>query len=145
MAYKRAKLLLLLISLVLSAAFIIGAGPAPAHKAEVRRLSRYGGMPGAIRPSPSVAIPGESVTITVTLDETTSTDQEVAVSTSTPGMFVSYPSSVVVPAGLDNVSFTVYVRTDAGMSSIGLTATCNGSSAYGAMAVTIPPDPILTK
>lgn len=132
MAYRRAKLISSVLLLLVSVGFLAGAGPSSTSSSQpVESVYNVGG----IRPSSTTVNAGDPLTITVYLDSAAEADTPVAVATSNPGMFVTFPASVTVPAGIDNVSFTVWVRSDAKVGDFMLSASSGGKTVYCPIAV----------
>lgn len=102
------------------------------------------GSMGALRPdiiipiittiSPSNAAPGQTLNITVGLNNAPAQDVEVAISTNKPGFFTNLPSSVTVPAGQSQKTFSATLTTSAN-SPVTVTSTLNGTSSSGSANV----------
>ena len=106
---------ILLLSLLLLAGIAI-SGPRDA-----------GGGPNGIAPSSQIVSPGTSVALQITLNATTTSDQVVSLTSTSPEFAV--PSTVTVPAG-SSVAYSYGIASPtASMTSVSVTASCNGYSA----------------
>lgn len=86
-------------------------------------------------PSPSTAVAGEQITVTVGLNQTTTQDQPVAITTNNGADFENLPSSVTVSAGSSTVSFKVTLASTDASGSATISAACNGTQVSGLLAV----------
>src|SRR5437763_1771565 len=71
------------------------------------------GHPVVIGVDPNWALPGDTVLVTVQLDQTVDADQNVSITSSDTAAFSSIPSTVTVTSGHDSVSFYVTFSTTA--------------------------------
>jgi hypothetical protein len=88
---------------------------------------RDGSTPVVFSISPMPVAPGQKVSIHVGLSQTTTINQIVTISTSTPGNWGDLPSQVVVTAGHSGITFPATVSAN-GSGMIDAAATCNGVS-----------------
>ena len=79
--------------------------------------------------------PGDGVTVEVDLNQTTSTDLVVNISSLTPGNWYSLPSTVTVPAGQSSVTFTAIISPCA-IGAVEVDACANGVDA-GAFGIIV--------
>lgn len=93
----------------------------------VAKSVQDGGRPVIFAISPSTAHPGDTILCTVTLDNTVSSDSDVAISPFSASKFSSVPTLVTVPSGDDHVSFYATLSTTAS-GSVWLSASANGGT-----------------
>lgn len=121
--------------LVLSMGFLAGAGPAKSAHLQVTGADVYREAPSGVRPSPSSATANQEVDITVTLNQPATSDIQVPVGATDTSVFTSFPSTVTIPAGSSQGTFTVYVVANPPNEAINLTATLNGTVVIAPMSV----------
>ena len=91
------------------------------------RPVRSSAVPVVVTVQPTTVRAGSDVSITVTLDQTVSVDQQVKVSTDS-SMFTNWTTYVTVAAGQSTVTFTRTLTTTA-EGSFSVSASCNGAAA----------------
>lgn len=85
-------------------------------------------VPIIIMGQPTNCTGGDVCDFTVTLNDTASSDQAVAVQTNQPSLFSNLPASVIVPAGSSSVTFSVMTNMVNSSTSANVTATLNNSA-----------------
>ena len=90
-------------------------------------------IPNTVVFDPNNPTAGMQVDVTVILNETTSVNQSVTITSSPAGFFSSIPSSINIGQGLDRGSFQATLSTGASGSGT-ITASCNGGQSSGMCA-----------
>ncbi len=87
-------------------------------------------IPNTVVIDPNNPSPGSNVAVTVILNEVTSVNQSVSISSSPSGFFATIPASFTVLADNDRGAFAATVSNSATGSGT-VTASCNGGHAEG--------------
>lgn len=94
----------------------------------------YSARPTGIAANPTSVAPGGSFQCTITLDQASSSDEVIAVSSSSSANFTNLPSSVTVPAGYTTHTFTV-TTTSSASGTISLS--CSNANGQASSSITI--------
>ena len=119
-----------------------GAAPTLSHAAlkhvSVSHFGDNSHVPVVVVPTPSSVSPGDSVSISISLDGPATSDLTVYLGSNSSAFTV--PSSVVVPSGQTSTTAPGYAppihdRIKGKSTSVTLTASCNGGSAQAGLTV----------